>query len=50
MKDYRARLEKLRKDAAESELIMISGLATGKAKREFFARLAEHFQSAGERR
>ena len=40
MQDMRAHLEKLRRDAAECELI--SGLATDKAKRDLFARLAEH--------
>ena len=40
MQDMRTHLEKLRRDAAECELI--SGLATDKAKRDLFARLAEH--------
>ena len=40
MQDMRTHLEKLRRDAAECELI--SGLATEKAKRDLFARLAEH--------
>ncbi len=40
MKDYRASLEKLRRDAAESRLIC--DLATDRAKREMFAKLAEH--------
>jgi hypothetical protein len=35
-------LEKLRVQAAECE--MICNLATDKAKRELFARLAEHFK------
>lgn len=40
MKDYRASLEKLRKDAAECALIR--DLATDKAKREMFDRLYAH--------
>jgi hypothetical protein len=40
MKDYQASLEKLRKDAAENRLI--ADLATNKAKREAFAKLADH--------
>ena len=40
MKDYQAHLEKLRKDAAECALVR--GLATDKAKRELFDRLARH--------
>jgi hypothetical protein len=40
MKDYQASVEKLRKDAAEKRLI--SDLATNKAKRETFAKLADH--------
>ena len=40
MKDYQAHLEKLRKDAAECALVR--DLATGKAKREMFDRLARH--------
>jgi hypothetical protein len=40
MKDYLAQLEKLRKDAAECALIR--DLATDKAKREMFDRLANH--------
>lgn len=40
MKDYLAQVEKLRKDAAECELIR--DLATDKAKREMFDRLASH--------
>jgi hypothetical protein len=40
MKDYLAQVEKLRKDAAECALIR--DLATDKAKREMFDRLASH--------
>jgi hypothetical protein len=40
MKDYLAQAEKLRKDAAECALIR--DLATEKAKRELFDRLAAH--------
>ena len=40
MKDYQAHLEKLRKDAAERALVR--DLATDKAKREMFDRLARH--------
>ena len=40
MKDYQAHLEKLRKDAAECALVR--DLATDKAKRELFDRLARH--------
>jgi phosphorylcholine metabolism protein LicD len=40
MKDYQTSVEKLRKDAAENRLI--SDLATSKAKRETFAKLADH--------
>jgi hypothetical protein len=40
MKDYQAHLEKLRKDAAECALIR--DLASDKAKREMFERLAQH--------
>ena len=40
MKDYLAHLEKLRKDAAECALVR--DLATDKAKREMFERLAQH--------
>jgi hypothetical protein len=40
MKDYHAQLEKLRRDAAECALIR--DLATDKAKREMFDRLASH--------
>ena len=40
MKDYLAQVEKLRKEAAECALIR--DLATDKAKREMFDRLATH--------
>jgi hypothetical protein len=40
MKDYRASIEKLRKDAAEAALI--ADLATDPVKREMFNRLHEH--------
>jgi len=40
MKDYRASLEKLRKDAAEAALIR--DLATNGTKRETFDRLHQH--------
>ncbi|MBR1124540.1 hypothetical protein JQ628_23655 [Bradyrhizobium lablabi] len=40
MKDYQAQVEKLRKDAAECA--MIRDLATDKAKRDMFDRLASH--------
>ena len=40
MKDYQAHLEKLRKDAAECALVR--DLASDKAKRELFDRLARH--------
>ena len=40
MKDYQAHLEKLRQDAAECALVR--DLATDKAKREMFDRLARH--------
>ena len=40
MKDYLTHLEKLRKDAAECALVR--DLATDKAKREMFDRLARH--------
>jgi hypothetical protein len=40
MKNYQAHLEKLRKDAAECALVR--DLATDKAKRELFDRLARH--------
>jgi hypothetical protein len=40
VKDYKASIEKLRKDAAEAALI--SDLATDMTKREMFARLRQH--------
>ena len=40
MKDYLVHLEKLRNDAAECALVR--DLATDKAKREMFDRLAQH--------
>jgi hypothetical protein len=40
MRDYKSSVEKLRSDAAEAELIR--DLATVKAKRETFGRLARH--------
>lgn len=40
MKDYQSQLEKLRNDAAECALIR--DLATDKAKREMFDRIASH--------
>jgi hypothetical protein len=40
MKDYQASIEKLRTDAAEYALIR--DLATDKAKREMFDRIARH--------
>lgn len=40
MKDYQAQVEKLRRDAAECALIR--DLATEKAKRDLFDRLASH--------
>ena len=40
MRDYQAQLEKLRTDAAECKLI--SDLATDKAKRDLFDKLAAH--------
>jgi uncharacterized protein YdcH (DUF465 family) len=43
IKDYQASLEKLRKDAAENRLI--SDLATDKAKRAMFAKLADHLNA-----
>jgi hypothetical protein len=43
MKDYRASIEKLRKDAAEAALIR--DLATDPAKRQMFDRLAVHLAS-----
>jgi hypothetical protein len=47
VKDYQTHLEKLRKDAAEAALVR--DLATDKAKRELFDRLAQHLTTlAGE--
>ena len=43
MQDMRTRLEKLRTDAAECQLI--SDLATDPVKRELFAKLAEHHRT-----
>ena len=43
MQDMKAHLEKLQVQMAECE--MIARLATDKAKRELFARLAEHYKS-----
>lgn len=40
MKDYQAQVEKLRRDGAECALIR--DLATDKAKRDLFDRLASH--------
>jgi hypothetical protein len=40
MQDYLAAMERLRKDAAEAELIR--DLATENAKRDFFDRLHQH--------
>ncbi len=41
MKDYRASIEKLRKDAAEAALIR--DLATDKTKREIYDNLHSHY-------
>jgi hypothetical protein len=41
VKDYRASIEKLRKDAAEAA--RIRDLATDKTKREMYDRLHQHF-------
>lgn len=41
MKDYRASIEKLRKDAAEAALIR--DLATSQTKREMYDKLHQHF-------
>jgi hypothetical protein len=41
VKDYRASIEKLRKDAAEAALVR--DLATDKAKRDMYDRLHRHF-------
>jgi len=43
MKDYQTSLEHLRKEASENRLI--SDLATGKSKREMFAKLADHLNT-----
>jgi hypothetical protein len=43
MQDMTKHLEKLRKDAAECELI--SNLATDKDKRDLFAKLAQHHRT-----
>jgi hypothetical protein len=43
MKDYQTRLEHLRKEAAETRLI--ADLAPDKAKRETFAKLADHLKA-----
>lgn len=43
MKDMRAHLDKLRKDAAECKLI--SDLATDRSKRELFEKLAMHYEA-----
>jgi hypothetical protein len=43
-----AQLEKFRSDAAECTLILIRDLATDKAKRELFARLADHLNGLAE--
>ncbi|WP_198964470.1 hypothetical protein [Bradyrhizobium sp. C9] len=43
MKDMQAHLEKLRVEAEECELI--SRLATNKAKKELFAKLAAHHRT-----
>jgi hypothetical protein len=42
MRDMQVQLEKLRTDAADCDLI--SKMATDPAKRELFARLAEHYK------
>ena len=41
VKDYRASIEKLRKDAAEAAIVR--DLTTDKTKREVFDRLHQHF-------
>jgi hypothetical protein len=41
VKDYRASIEKLRKDAAEAAIVR--DLTTDKIKREVFDRLHQHF-------
>jgi hypothetical protein len=43
MKDYQTRVEHLRREAAETRLI--ADLATDKAKRETFAKLADHLDA-----
>jgi hypothetical protein len=43
MQDYQAQIEKLRTEAAECALIR--DLATDKAKRELFDRLAQHLNA-----
>jgi hypothetical protein len=43
MKDYQTSLEHLRKEAAETSLI--ADPATDKAKRETFAKLADHLKA-----
>jgi hypothetical protein len=43
MKDYQTSLEHLRREAAETRLI--ADLATDKAKRETFAKLADHLDA-----
>jgi ribosomal protein S7 len=43
MQDYKASVEKLRKEATEAKLI--SDLATDKNKREMFAKLADHLNA-----
>jgi hypothetical protein len=40
MRDYRASIEKLRRDAAEAALVR--DLATGRVKRDMYSRLHEH--------
>jgi hypothetical protein len=43
MQDYRARIEKLLKEAADCDLI--ANLATDKQKRELFERLARDYRT-----
>jgi ribosome recycling factor len=43
VRDYRASIEKLRKDAAEAALVR--DLATDDAKRELYDRLHRHFKA-----
>jgi hypothetical protein len=45
MKDYRNSVEHLRKEAAEKRLIADLDRATNKAKRETFAKLADHLNA-----